>query len=156
MFFSNPSVAIAKDTNKIFKNKDQGIPDKDLLIFEEYADNQNVILLFRPVEPLTKILHEAGTYPTKDFKIKGKTSSWGLWAGFIPVDQRFSKLINTNTETIQKANKEIQVCINQGHALMIHLTIPEKYFEYLKRTKGYFPSTTTARLSSYSLPSSSS
>ena len=47
MFFSDPSFAISKDAhlNKIFGNKNQGIPDQDLKIFEEYADTKDVILL---------------------------------------------------------------------------------------------------------------
>ena len=81
-----------------------------------------------------------GIYPTKNFKIKGKTSCWGLWAGFIPVDQRYSKLIKeADAEAIQKANKQIQVCISQKHALTTHLTIPEEYFKCLKERKTICP-----------------
>jgi hypothetical protein len=141
MFFSNPSFVISKDAdlNKSFEDENQGISDQDLQIFKKYADDHNVILLFRPVEPTTKILHEANPYPTKNKAIEPKTSSWGLWKGFIPVNQGLSKLINADTATIQKVNKKVQACIEQKHASTIHLTIPEKYFEYLTERKIIFP-----------------
>jgi hypothetical protein len=140
MFFSNPTKD--PDLNKISQAKNQnipGIPEKDLLAFEKYADDEDVILLFRPVEPLTKTLHTDGKYPTKNFKIKGKSSSWGLWAGFIPMDQYYSKLNGASNEVIENANKEVQDCIQKQHAQSVHLKISKKRFQELTEKEIIFP-----------------
>ncbi|MEN9449509.1 MAG: hypothetical protein RJA83_123 [Pseudomonadota bacterium] len=129
-FLRRPTLDIApahtSELNNVFQHKDQGIPKKDLLAVASYARIHEVILLFRPVETLTKNFHEDGKYPTKNFNIKGKSSSWGAWAGFIPVDQAYSKLVGENPEKIEKANKDIQDCIQQGDAIPTHLKITEE------------------------------
>lgn len=139
-FFSaelTPQSSKKNDFSNVFQHEKQGIPEKDLLAFKAYAEKQDVILLFRPVEPLTKILHESGKYPTKNFKIKGKSASWGLWAGFIPTDQRYSKLIG-QSEKIIESNKAIQACIHNKQAQPVHLKIPESYFQELKKKEIIF------------------
>jgi hypothetical protein len=136
-------------------NEIPGIPKKDLLAFESYAKDQNVVLLIRPVEPLTKILHESGNYPSKNFTIKGKSSSWGLWAGFIPIDQQFSKLIGQR-EKIKQSNEAINDCIKKGHAQKTHLKIPQHYFKELINKEIIFPPKKNGRrLSCYLLSSPS-
>lgn len=139
MFFSSPSNALK--LNDVFDHKDQGIPEKDLLAFEKYADGEDVILLFRPVEPLTKTLHEAGQNPTKNFKIKGKSSSWGLWAGFIPIEQYYSKLngVSNAIIEIEKANREIQDCIQKQYAQSTQLIITEERYQELRKQGIIFP-----------------
>jgi len=138
MFFSSPSNILK--LNNVFDHKDQGIPEKDLLTFEKYADTEDVILLFRPVEPLTKTLHKAGKNPTKNFKIKGKSSSWGLWAGFIPINQYYSKLNGVSNATIEiaRANREIQDCIQKQYAQSIQLIITEERYQELKKKVLFF------------------
>ena len=116
----------------------QGIPKNDLIALLQFAHNENVIILIRPVERLTKSLQEE-KHPTKNFKIKGKSSSWGLWAGFIPIDQALSKLFDANSAIIDKANKEVQACIDQKHALETHLKITEKRFQELEEKEIIYP-----------------
>ncbi|WP_342146480.1 anthrax toxin-like adenylyl cyclase domain-containing protein [Rickettsiella endosymbiont of Aleochara curtula] len=129
----------SSELNNVFHHKNQGIPKKDLLVFEKYADDQDVILLFRPVEPLTKTFHEASQYPTKNFKIKGKSASWGLWIGFISINQHFSKLVGANDDVIEKANKEVQDCIQKHNAQSTHLRITEQRFQELIKKAIIFP-----------------
>lgn len=137
MFFSSSSNT--SELNNVFQHKDQGIPEKDLLAIASYARIHHVILCLRPVETLTKIFHKVGQYPTKNFKIKGKSSSWGLWAGFIPINQCFSKLVNANNNTIEKANKEVEGCIQEHNAQSTHLRITEKRFQELTKKGIIFP-----------------
>lgn len=136
MFFSLSSNTFEKN---VFHHPQQGIPKKDLQAFEKYADDQDAIILIRPVEPSTKTFHNAGLYPTKNFKIKGKSSSWGLWAGFISIKQYFSKLVGANDNIIEKANKEVQDCIQKGYAQSTHLRITEGRFQELTKNGIIFP-----------------
>lgn len=57
---------------------------------EAIAADTNVILMFRPVNPLSTGLLEAGAV-AKGMHIKAKTSDWGPMAGYIPSDPRLSK-----------------------------------------------------------------
>ncbi|WP_342219410.1 anthrax toxin-like adenylyl cyclase domain-containing protein [Rickettsiella endosymbiont of Miltochrista miniata] len=134
MFFSSSSNT--SELNNVFQHKDQGIPKKDLLAVASYARIHDVILLFRPVETLTKNFHEDGNYPTKSFKVKVKSASRGLCAGFIPVNPEFSK---SNAATIEEAKKEVQACIQQGYAMAIQLIITEKRFQELLKKEIIFP-----------------
>jgi hypothetical protein len=70
------------------------------------AERENLIIAFRPVERHATQLIEEG-YPTKDFHIKGKSSDWGPMAGFIPVDQTYSKL-NGQRDTVEKFNGKVR------------------------------------------------
>ncbi len=118
---------------------EQGIPEEDLNKISEFVQKNNLIVLIRPVEILTKTLHEEKKYPTKGFKIKAKSASWGAWAGFIPINQYFSKLMGANTEKIEKANKDVQDCINKGYAKTVDLKITEKRFKELQKRQIIFP-----------------
>jgi hypothetical protein len=109
----------------------QGIPQQDLILLSNYAQEKNIIILFRPVELIAKSLHEEKKYPTKDFNIKGKSASWGAWAGFIPIDQAYSKLVSARIDQIQKYNKNVQDCIKQGHAIATDLRITKKRYQEL-------------------------
>lgn len=125
----------------VFNHKSQGIPKKDLLALLKPIQEKNIVVLIRPVEILTKTLHEQDMYPTKNFNIKGKSSSWGAWAGFIPIDQAYSKLIEKHSEkseTIEKANQAIQDCINNKFAQATDLIISEKFFQKLQNENRIF------------------
>lgn len=113
------------------KHKKQGIPQQDLILLANYAQEKNIIILFRPVELIAKSLHEEKKYPSKDFNIKGKSASWGAWAGFIPIDQAYSKLVSARIDQIQKYNKNVQDCIKQGHAIATNLRITKKRYQEL-------------------------
>ena len=144
MFFRKPKFNIkdltknSPELSEVFHHRNQGIPKKDLLALLKRVQEKNIVLLIRPVEVLTKALHEQGRFPTKNFNIKGKSSSWGAWAGFIPIDQAYSKLNSSNPEKIKKANKEVQACIINKFAQAIHLTISEKRFQELQNKKFIF------------------
>ena len=131
MSFFNKS----SDQKVALRYENQGIPEKDLSLLLKKVKEIDIVLLIRPVEPLTKTLHEQGTFPTKNFHIKGKSSSWGAWAGFIPVEQAYSKLSGAKPEKIEKANKDVQDCINQRFAQAAHLTITEERFQELQSKK---------------------
>lgn len=115
---------------------DQGIPQKDLLSLLQYVKRKGIILLLRPVEPIAKSLHEAAQYPTKNFNIKGKSASWGAWAGFIPVNQRYSKLaVGTDSAKINQYNQEVQNCIAAGHAMAVPLILSAQRFAELSKAE---------------------
>ncbi len=59
--------------------------------FARVAHARNEIVLARPVnaDSTALILNHAGT---KSMHVKGKSADWGPHAGYIPVDQRYSKL----------------------------------------------------------------
>lgn len=85
-----------------------------------FAAEKNVVIAFRPVNPLATSLIEDG-YPTKGLEVKGKSAEWGPQAGFIPVDQSLSK-----AKDIGAANSAVQSCIEQGHAVAVPLELPLK------------------------------
>lgn len=108
---------------ELIKDK-TGMVSAHLLPLQQVASDLNCIIGFRPVDKLATELIERG-YPTKGFHIKGKSASWGAQAGFICVDQAFSKLENASNERIAKSNGQIQLCISEGHAVATHLIIPQ-------------------------------
>ncbi|MBJ3590582.1 adenylate cyclase [Salmonella enterica subsp. enterica serovar Saintpaul] len=102
-----------------------GIVHKHLLSLQQLANEINCIISIRPVDKLATDLIESG-YPTKGFHIKGKSASWGPQAGFICVEQCYSKLENSPIERIDKFNQQVQQCIIDGHAASVALTVTQK------------------------------
>ncbi|NIF49415.1 adenylate cyclase [Enterobacter sp. Ap-1006] len=101
-----------------------GIVPEHLIPLQKVASEHNCIIGVRPVDKLATALIEAG-YPTKGFHIKGKSASWGPQAGFICVEQRFSKLENASPERIAKFNLQTQACIVDGHAAAVPLEVSQ-------------------------------
>ncbi len=99
--------------NKVANYKNQGIPPSYLENMQKVADREDTIIAVRPVEKICKTLIEEG-YESKGLKIKGKSSNWGPMAGFIPVDQGFSKLAG-DPEKIAKSNAVNQKAIHVDH-----------------------------------------
>jgi len=99
-----------------------GIVYSHLIPLQQLASDLNCIISFRPVDSLATDLIESG-HPTKGFHIKGKSASWGPQAGFICVDQSFSKLENTSYERISKSNEHVKKCLSQGRAVSTDLTL---------------------------------
>ena len=63
--------------------------------YGKVADRKHVIILGRPVNhDSTKLIADGAA--TKAMAVKGKSASWGPQRGFIPVNQRFSKLWRVN------------------------------------------------------------
>ncbi|WP_235212937.1 CyaA/EF/ExoY family adenylyl cyclase toxin [Cedecea neteri] len=101
-----------------------GIVPAHLIPLQRVASEHNCIIGIRPVDKLATALIEAG-HPTKGFHIKGKSASWGPQAGFICVEQSFSKLENASPERIAKFNLQTQACIAEGHAVAVPLEVSQ-------------------------------
>lgn len=110
-----------------------GIPATHLKTLSNYAIQKNLIYGIRPISPLATSLIEAG-YPTKPLSIKGKSADWGPQAGFICVDQNFSKLVG-QPERVKKYNALIRKNLENGDAVSVPLTIPrDRINELIKLT----------------------
>jgi hypothetical protein len=114
-----------------------GLVAEHLPKLQALAERENLIIAFRPVERYATQLIAEG-YPTKDFHIKGKSSDWGPMAGFIPVDQTFSKL-NGRPRAIEKFNAKVLESLNlppdrpggAARAASGPLTVSEARLQYL-------------------------
>ncbi|EPW8572846.1 CyaA/EF/ExoY family adenylyl cyclase toxin [Morganella morganii] len=91
-----------------------GIATEHLAPLQALAEEQQLVISFRPVETTATGLISAG-YPTKNFTIKGKSANWGPMAGFIPVDQFYSKLCGEKHK-IELMDKKVAECLRHGHA----------------------------------------
>ncbi|EPL8092569.1 CyaA/EF/ExoY family adenylyl cyclase toxin [Morganella morganii] len=91
-----------------------GIAAEHLAPLQALAEEQQLVISFRPVEATATGLISAG-YPTKNFNIKGKSANWGPMAGFIPVNQFYSKLCGEKHK-IELMNKKVAECLRDGHA----------------------------------------
>ncbi|HLF63677.1 MAG TPA: anthrax toxin-like adenylyl cyclase domain-containing protein [Saprospiraceae bacterium] len=59
--------------------------------YAEVADEENAIVILRPVNPDGLDLLETGA-ATKKMDVKPKSSNWGPQKGYLPVNQRYSKI----------------------------------------------------------------
>lgn len=108
----NLPTGLLTDPNRILELT--GLVPGHLPKLQSVAEKTGYIIAFRPVDRLATQLIEEG-YPTKNFHIKGKSSSWGPMAGFIPVNQAFSKL-EGRSDRVDKSNRLVQSCLAEGHA----------------------------------------
>jgi hypothetical protein len=90
------------------------------------------VLVFRFVEADATELIRMG-YGTKGMNVKGKSANWGPHAGFIPVDQKFSKLGNPKkaldgheADKIKKFHEQVRVCLEQGKCFQTDAVRPDK------------------------------
>ncbi|WP_257283713.1 CyaA/EF/ExoY family adenylyl cyclase toxin [Endozoicomonas sp. SESOKO1] len=119
----------------------QGIPHDLLSRLKEAANNRGAALFTRPVEPVCRTLIDEG-WPTKHFRIKGKSSNWGAQAGTIPVLQQYSKLALDNNSKIEKYSKLAEKCLKEvdrngnQYAQSVPLRISQARVEELERN-GY-------------------
>lgn len=59
--------------------------------FARVADRENVVIVVRPVNPdATDVIAQGAA--TKAMDIKPKSSNWGPQRGYLPIDQRYSKI----------------------------------------------------------------
>ncbi|MCB0666741.1 MAG: hypothetical protein KDC80_12995 [Saprospiraceae bacterium] len=74
--------------------------------FADVAADSNVVILARPVNPdaTTLILQNAAT---KGMNLKGKSSNWGPQKGYIPVNQKYSKIWDLYGENTTERDKQI-------------------------------------------------
>ena len=120
---------IEQQLEDVINHPQQGIPAEHIRKIFQFVEKENIVIGFRPVEPLARTLLEEG-YPTKSFKIKGKSSNWGPMAGFIPINQSLSKL-ETRPELIEKFAKQVKDVIDKEVADVVDLMISQKRYEEL-------------------------
>jgi adenylate cyclase ExoY len=102
-----------------------GIVPSHLVPLQRIAAQTNSIIGVRPVEAVATGLIENG-HPTKDYHIKGKSANWGPQAGLICKDQAFSKLEKFKVcepEKVARANRQVEECIKDKHAVAIPLKL---------------------------------
>ncbi|MCL6270353.1 CyaA/EF/ExoY family adenylyl cyclase toxin [Sansalvadorimonas sp. 2012CJ34-2] len=121
--------------DKVANYENQGIPRSYLEKTQKVADELGIIVAIRPVELICKTLIEEGA-ESKGLNIKGKSSNWGPMAGFIPFDQKFSKVaaIKDPAEraaAIEKYNTKNEASVREGHATVEHLALSQKRMDEL-------------------------
>lgn len=83
------------------------------------ADKEDIIIVMRPVNRYATRLIQLGN-ATKDMHVKGKSSNWGPQRGYIPVEQRFSKLHSLDdtkrAEQIRKFDGKVRDCLASRRA----------------------------------------
>ncbi|CAM3739750.1 anthrax toxin-like adenylyl cyclase domain-containing protein [Vibrio aquimaris] len=130
-------------SNQLIDNiaEKSGIVKTHLLPLQQVAHETQQIISFRPVDRMSTGLIEEG-YPTKGFAIKGKSSNHGPQAGFICVDQNFSKLHTTLQndkpkfqQQVEKYNASVQSCLNQGDAVAVNLSLSQARLGWLVSNK---------------------
>ena len=118
--------------DKVANYENQGIPPDYIEQTQAVADRENVIIAIRPVEKICKTLIEEG-YSSKPLSIKGKSSNWGPMAGFIPVNQHYSKL-SGNSIKVDEFNKINHQAVNVDRvANKEQLHISSKRIDELKQ-----------------------
>ena len=125
--------SIEQQLKNVIDHPKQGIPEEDIRKILQFVEKENIIVGFRPVEPLAKTLLE-DKYPTKPFNLKGKSSSWGPMAGFVPTNQGFSKLEKT-PDLIEKFEKQIKDTLGKEMFDAVDLIINQKRYDELARNQ---------------------
>ena len=110
--------------------KNQGIPRDYLEKMQELAEKDGVIIGIRPVERICRTLIQE-LYASKPLTIKAKSANWGPQAGFLPVNQAFSKKAGLPDE-IAKYNNYAQKCIEKGDAVAQQLSLSTGRLDELK------------------------
>ena len=126
----NDSLSIKQQLDIVMNHPQQGIPAEDIRAILKYAKENNLIIGIRPVEPLARTLL-AENYPTKGYAIKGKSANWGPMAGFIPVEQKNSKLEAEPAQVVENFSKQVAAVIKKGIASAVDLTISERRYNEL-------------------------
>ncbi|USR66228.1 hypothetical protein NFC79_06440 [Providencia stuartii] len=98
-----------------------GIPESHQKAISRVANEYNIVIGIRPVDPKSTSLIESGMYSSKGLAIKGKSSDWGPHSGFIPIFQQYAKA-SARSES-GKYNDYIHQSISQGKAIAVHLEI---------------------------------
>lgn len=107
-----------------------GIPTDHAVKMQQVAWSTNSVFGIRPVDRGVRTLIQEG-YPTKDIRVKGKSSNWGPQNGFICIDQMLSKK-EGNFAVIVKQNQAIQSGLDQGHFNKVPLTISDARIQELE------------------------
>lgn len=121
---------VRDDIDKV--SQQTGICAQHLLQLHDIARKHRCIIAFRPVDPHNAQLIGMG-YPTKGLNIKGKSSMVGPLFGFIPANQQLSGKGSTTPADMEKANLQIERCVESGHAVKVPLELPAARMDYLKQ-----------------------
>lgn len=115
-------------------HSDQGMTESDILACQRVAQIRNEIIIFRSTGPWSRPHIENG-HPTKPFHVKGKSSTWGPHAGFIPLNSRYSKAISQ--KDIDKGVRLNNEAIKGRFARPVSLFLTQKYIDaYLTPKRG--------------------
>ncbi|TQO81763.1 hypothetical protein FLM06_11055 [Vibrio cholerae] len=114
----------SKDRPDFDPDKVVGIPSADRKVMASIADEENVVIGVRAVDPNNRSLLESKMYSSKSLLIKSKSSDWGPHAGFIPVDQKYAKA--SARAQVDRFNHYSENAINSGAATPVHLTIDDQ------------------------------
>lgn len=120
----------SKDRPDFDPDKAVGIPSADRKVMASIADEENVVIGVRAVDPNNRSLLESGLYSSKSLLIKSKSSDWGPHAGFIPVDQKYAKA--SARAQVDRFNHYSDNAINSGAAMPVQLTIDDKRLKELQ------------------------
>ncbi|HGS4860772.1 TPA: anthrax toxin-like adenylyl cyclase domain-containing protein [Vibrio cholerae] len=120
----------SKDRPDFDPDKVVGIPSTDRKVIANIADEENLVIGIRFVDPNNRSLLESGLYSSKSLLIKSKSSDWGPHAGFIPVDQQYAKA--SARAQVDRFNQYSDNAINSGAAVPVHLSIDDKRLKELQ------------------------
>jgi pimeloyl-ACP methyl ester carboxylesterase len=90
--------------------------------FSRISDQRHLVILARPVNQDSTPLIAAHA-ATKGMAIKGKSANWGPQRGFIPVDQKFSKIWRTKKDKARDDDIKKYNAVNQE--VLFTLKYPE-------------------------------
>ncbi|MEL6124187.1 MAG: anthrax toxin-like adenylyl cyclase domain-containing protein, partial [Bacteroidota bacterium] len=76
--------------------------------FRDVAERLDKVIMTRPVNPDATALI-ADDAATKGMNLKGKSSSWGPQKGYIPVDQRYSKIWLQYSDNNEKRDSQVMI-----------------------------------------------
>ncbi len=107
-----------------------GIPLDHALKMQQVSSEMKTVFGIRPVDAAVRQLI-VENYPTKDIRVKGKSSNWGPMNGFICVNQALSKK-EGHEDTIRKQNQAIQDGLKKGHFTKTQLVISKKRIDQLE------------------------
>lgn len=80
--------------------------------FLNIAVEEDIVILGRPVNPdATPLI--ANNAATKGMNLKGKSANWGPHKGYIPVNQKYSKLWNLYGDDFNKRAEQINIFSNK-------------------------------------------
>ena len=146
----NTSGGISKDYTSINLhltplNKETDLPVSGISeihqnLIAQVANEENIIIGIRPIDPKSTSIIGTGEYSSKGLAIKSKSSDWGPHTGFIPMYQQFAK--KSGRENSKKYNVYSQEAINEGKAIAVILEITQERVEELIRYKTIYFSDT--------------
>ena len=86
--------------------------------YAQVANEEDAVIMVRPVNPDGTLLIECGA-ATKGMNVKPKSSNWGPQRGYLPTNQRYSKIWNIfsepeRSEKIEQYNTKVQENLTAG------------------------------------------